>query len=65
MFSKVFMNPICSTCRKSLTTEDIYKLDEDTLDQIDFYGVESIPELQQAIYQGMKLCIDCYYEAII
>lgn len=56
------MDKLCSICHNST---DLYKLDENTLDQIDFYGVESLNELQQAIYEGLSICKNCYYETTI
>ena len=53
---------LCSICHNST---DLYILDKETLDQIDFYGVESLNELQQAIYEGLSICKDCYYETTI
>jgi len=53
----------CSICKKYVN--ELYKIDEDTLEQIDFYGVPSLTELQQAVYEGMNICVDCYDEGLV
>jgi hypothetical protein len=36
------------------------ELDDDTHDQINYHGVESLQEVQQAIYEGILLCETCF-----
>lgn len=38
------------------------ELEEETFDQIDMYGPESLPEVHQAIWEGLVICEPCYYK---
>lgn len=48
---------VCKHCgKRKLTVE----LDEDTYNEIDFHGVESLQDVDQAVYEGMSICGECY-----
>ena len=48
---------VCHHCNKRRLTVELC---EETYEQIDYYGVESLPEVDQAVYEGISICKQCY-----
>ena len=51
-----------ATCHHCKQQCKAVQLDEETFTQIDMCGVESLQEVDQAVYEGISLCEDCYYK---
>ncbi|MDI6814396.1 MAG: hypothetical protein QMD10_12825 [Desulfitobacteriaceae bacterium] len=51
----------CIYCSKPIEWGVICNEFDDLLDQVDQWGVDSLTEQEQLVYEG-KLCIDCYYK---
>lgn len=47
----------CNHCDKRRLTVELC---DDTYAQIDYHGVESLQEIDQAVYEGMSICSECY-----
>lgn len=54
------LKPQFKTCHHCKNECIPIELDEDTYEQIDYHGVESLQEVQQAIYEGIVLCETCF-----
>lgn len=53
------LKTICLHCKEEC---EPVELEEETLAQIDMLGPESLPEVQQAIWEGFNFCESCYYK---
>lgn len=53
------VGPKCEHCGKECSPVE---LNRETLDQVDMCGVESLMEVDQAVYEGVNLCEECYYK---
>ena len=51
------LESICDHCKQRCVT---VKLDENIHNQIDLHGVESLQEVDQAVYEGLLICTECY-----
>lgn len=48
---------ICHHCKEECVPVE---LEPERYDEIDFHGVACLPEVDQAIYEGVNLCVVCY-----
>jgi hypothetical protein len=48
---------MCSHCKRLCTPVE---LDEDKTEEVDFFGVDSLSEVDQYILEGGILCEKCY-----
>lgn len=51
------LKEICHHCKQRCIA---VKLNSDTVENIDFYGVECLQDIDQAVYEGMSICNTCY-----
>ena len=54
------LNGKMGTCHHCKERHQLVELSEDTHEQINYYGVESLQEVDQALYEGIPLCSECY-----
>lgn len=50
----------CVICKGQVVYSDVMEEFEDTFDGVDFYGVESLTEDEQAVYHGFVCSYACY-----
>ena len=48
---------ICKHCKQQCKPVE---LSEETLQNVDYHGVACLTDVEQAIYEGMHICIECY-----
>ena len=59
-FRELIRTNLESTCHHCNQKCVAIKLSNNTIVEIDFYGVECLQDVDQAIYEGMSICPACY-----
>jgi hypothetical protein len=47
----------CHHCKQQCKPVE---LGEEKLQDVDYHGVACLTDVEQAIYEGMRICIECY-----
>lgn len=53
------IGPKCEHCGKECSP---VQLDDETYQQADAFGMESLTEIEQALVDGLTICEECYHK---